>query len=50
MLETCVLGETNILYKENKLDVQAMKKTLQQYTMPSPWFRSRYEELIDTCN
>merc|ERR1739838_1220460 len=41
--------ETNVLNKENELDVQAMKKSLQQYTMPSPWFKNRYEELIDIC-
>merc|ERR1712123_401080 len=43
---TCVLRETNVLNKENELDVQAMKKSLQQYTMPSPWFKNKYEELI----
>merc|ERR1712123_246544 len=41
--------EANVLNKENELDVQAMKKSLQQYTMPSPWFKNRYEELIDIC-
>ena len=46
---TCVLRETNVLNKENELDVQAMKKSLQQYTMPSPWFKNKYEELIDIC-
>merc|ERR1711892_572751 len=39
---TCVLRETNVLNKENELDVQAMKKSLQQYTMPSPWFKNKY--------
>merc|ERR1712123_124432 len=46
---TCVLRGTNVLNKENELDVQAMKKSLQQYTMPSPWFKNKYEELIDIC-
>jgi len=46
---TCVLREVNVLNKENEIDVPALKKSLQQYTMPSPWFKKRYEELIDVC-
>ena len=26
-----------------------MKKALEHYTMPSPWFTQRYEEMLDTC-
>merc|ERR1711936_1131312 len=46
---TCVLREVNVLNKENEIDVPALKKSLQQYTMPSPWFKKRCEELIDVC-
>merc|ERR1711936_597711 len=46
---TCVLREVNVLNKENEIDVPALKKSLQQYTKPSPWFKKRYEELIDVC-
>merc|ERR1712215_142944 len=46
---TCVLREVNVLNKENEIDVPSLKKSLQQYTMPSPWFKKRYEELIDIC-
>merc|ERR1712119_95226 len=41
--------EVSGLNKENESDVPALKKSLQQYTMPSPWFKKRYEELIDVC-
>jgi hypothetical protein len=46
---TCVLRETNVLNKENEIDVQALKKSLEQFTMPSPWFKNRFDELIDVC-
>merc|ERR1712071_372479 len=40
---TCVLKETN------NLDIQTMKSDMQQYTMPSPWFGQKYEQILDTC-
>merc|ERR1712212_279565 len=46
---TCVLKETNTLDASNNLDIQAMKRDAQQYTMPSPWFGKKYEEILDTC-
>merc|ERR1711971_561524 len=46
---TCVLRETNVLNKENEIDVQSLKKSMEQYTMPSPWFKNRFEELMDVC-
>merc|ERR1711950_4787 len=46
---TCVLKETNALDASNNLDIQAMKRDMQQYTMPSPWFGQKYEEMLDTC-
>jgi len=46
---TCVLRETNVLNKENKIDVQSLKKSMEQYTMPSPWFKNNLEELMDIC-
>jgi len=46
---TCVLKEMKYLNSDNQLDVRAIKKDMEQYTMPSPWFAQRYEELIDTC-
>merc|ERR1711890_226852 len=41
--------EMEDLNSDNQLDVRAIKKDMEQYTMPSPWFAQRYEELIDTC-
>merc|ERR1712088_377529 len=46
---TCVLKETNALDASNNLDIQAMKRDMQQYTMPSPWFGQKYEQMLDTC-
>merc|ERR1712210_247739 len=33
----------------NNIDVQAMKRDTQKYTMPSEWFKNKYEHLLDTC-
>merc|ERR1719507_673121 len=42
---TCVMRELNVLDASNNIDVQAMKR----YTMPSEWFKNKYEHLLDTC-
>merc|ERR1712032_1232154 len=46
---TCVLRETNAIDASNNIDMQAMKRDMQQYTMPSPWFGQKYEQMLDTC-
>jgi len=46
---TCVMRELNILDANNNIDVEAMKKYMQKYTMPSEWFKNKYEHLLDTC-
>merc|ERR1712154_559826 len=46
---TCVLKETDVLNKDNQIDVKALKRSMQQYALPSPWFKNRFEELIDIC-
>merc|ERR1711970_1597014 len=46
---TCILRETNVIDASNNLDMQAMKRDMQQYTMPSPWFGQKYEQMLDTC-
>merc|ERR1712013_597283 len=33
---TCVLKETKVLNKENKIDVKSLNQYMQQYTLPSP--------------
>merc|ERR1719305_1516436 len=35
---TCVMRELNVLDASNNIDVQAMKRDTQRYTMPSEWF------------
>merc|ERR1712228_429478 len=34
---------------EQKHHMQAMKRDIQKYTMPSEWFKNKYEHLLDTC-
>merc|ERR1711868_342742 len=46
---TCVMKELNVLDASNNIDVQAMKRDIQKYTMPSEWFENKYEHLLDTC-
>merc|ERR1712218_216475 len=33
----------------NNIDVQAMKRDAQKYSMPSEWFKNKYEHLLDIC-
>jgi len=46
---TCVMRELNVLDASNNIDVQAMKRDIQKYNMPSEWFKNKYEHLLDTC-
>jgi len=46
---TCILREVNVLNANNELSIFAMKKDLEQYEMPSQWFKESNEALIDTC-
>merc|ERR1712150_340534 len=46
---TCVMRELNVLDASNNIGVQAMKRDTQKYTMPSEWFKNKYEHLLDTC-
>merc|ERR1712210_129594 len=46
---TCVMRELNVLDASNNIDEQAMKRDTQKYTMPSEWFKNKYEHLLDTC-
>merc|ERR1739844_515258 len=34
---------------EQKHQMEAMKRDIQKYTMPSEWFKNKYEHLLDTC-
>merc|ERR1712217_331364 len=46
---TCVMKELNVLDASNNIDVQAMRRDIQKYTMPSEWFKNKYEHLLDIC-
>jgi len=46
---TCILQELKILDNKNKISVQAIKKDMAKYKLPSAWFETRYKELLDNC-
>merc|ERR1712106_188318 len=46
---TCILREVNVLNAKNEISIFAMKRDLEQYNMPSVWFKKNHEALIDTC-
>merc|ERR1712106_291112 len=46
---TCILREVNVLNAKNEISIFAMKRDLEQYTMPSVWFKKNNEVPIDTC-
>merc|ERR1712106_875 len=46
---TCILQEVNFLDAKNEISISAMKKDLEQYNLPSVWFKEKHEALLDTC-
>merc|ERR1712227_895202 len=46
---TCVLREMNVIDSRNNIDVAAMKADVQNYEMPSAWFKDRYFTILDSC-
>jgi len=47
---TCVLKEMNVLDTRNKIDIAAMKADVENYKMPSEWFKDQYFAILDNCN
>jgi len=47
---TCVLREMNVLDTRNKIDIAAMKADVQNYQMPSEWFKDQYFAILDNCH
>jgi len=47
---TCVLKEMNVLDARNKIDIAAMKADVQNYQMPSEWFKDQYFAILDNCH
>ena len=45
---TCV-REVNVLNASHNIDVQAMKRDDQKYSMSREWFKNKYEHLLDIC-
>jgi len=46
---TCVLKHMGCLNNENELDLAGMREEMKQYTMPSPWFSQKYDQILETC-
>jgi len=46
---TCILQELNIIDSNNEISIPAIKKDMAKYTLPSKWFKARYEQIHDTC-
>jgi len=46
---TCIFQEVNVLDSQNKISLPAMKKNMEQYNLPSAWFKNHYEQLLDNC-
>jgi len=47
---TCVLKEMNVLDTRNKIDIAAMKADVENYKMPSEWFKDQYFAILDNCH
>jgi len=47
---TCVLREMNVLDTRNKIDIAAMKADVENYKMPSEWFKDQYFAILDNCH
>jgi len=46
---TCVLKHMGCLNNQNELDLANMREEMKQYTMPSPWFSQKYDQILETC-
>jgi len=46
---TCVLKHMGCLNNNNELDLNGMREEMKQYTMPSPWFSQKYDQILETC-
>ena len=46
---TCILQEMNVLNAKNEISISTMKEDLEEYNLPSVWFKENHEALIDTC-
>merc|ERR1719347_2102634 len=46
---TCILQEVNILNNNNEISVPSMKRDLEQYNLPSVWFKENILNQLDTC-
>jgi len=46
---TCILKEVQVIDQDNQIDIAAIKKDMDQYNLPSLWFKNQYHQMLDTC-
>ena len=47
---TCVLREMDVINQNNELDFELQTRSLEQFSLPSDWFRRRLVDTYETCN
>jgi hypothetical protein len=47
---TCVLRELKVINENNELDLELQKRALEQFSLPSEWFKRRLYDTYETCN
>jgi len=47
---TCVMKELNVLNDQNQIDLRLMKQDLENYNMPSEWFKNHEIRNLDICH
>jgi len=47
---TCVMKELNVLNDQNQIDLRAMKQDLENYNMPSEWFKNHEIRNLNICH
>merc|ERR1712200_47345 len=47
---TCILRKFDVLNEDNELDETLMRNSMEEYSMPDPWFKRRVMADQDMCN
>jgi len=47
---TCVMKELNVLNDQNQIDLRLMKQDLENYNMPSEWFKNHEIRNLEICH
>jgi len=47
---TCILRKFDVINEDNELDETLMRNSMEEYSMPDPWFKRRVMADQDMCN